>query len=321
MKILVTGAAGFIGSHLVEALLKNGHQVIGLDNFNDYYAPAIKRHTGAALQKRGCEVIECDLVDDDLQPYLADVEVIYHTAAQPGISSKSTFEVYLRNNILATQRLVAAAEKTPSLRLLVNVSSSSVYGGLATVAEEAAPQPISYYGITKLTAEQLIMAKFYERGLPATSLRLYSVYGARERPDKLYPRLIHSIVDGVPFPVFANSWDHRRSFTFVGDVVQAFLQALVCPACVGEIINIGTTEAISTGQAIRTVEQLMGKPANYVEKPPRTGDQQQTEAVITKAAQLLGYHPTTPFVKGIQSEIEWFEALPPELRAYYSTSL
>lgn len=322
MKILVSGAAGFIGCHLAETLQGAGHQVVGLDNFNDYYAPAIKRHNAQSLRASGCEVVEADLATDDLTPYLSGVEVVYHCAAQPGISSNTTFDTYLRNNLLATQNLVQAAQAAASLGLFVNVATSSIYGLVATASEDRAPAPVSYYGVTKLAAEQLVMSYFRQKGrFPATSFRLFSVYGPRERPDKLYPRLIHSIVDGVPFPLFANSLGHKRSFTFVGDIVTALVKALDTEACIGEIINVGTTESITTGQAIQIVEDLTGRKAKYVEKPSRPGDQQETAAAIEKAEKLLGYRPATPFTEGIRTEIAWFEALPDDVRAFYSPGM
>jgi nucleoside-diphosphate-sugar epimerase len=322
MKILVSGAAGFIGSHLAEALQREGHQVVGLDNFNDYYAPAIKRHNAQALQAAGCEVVEANLATDDLKPYLAGVEVVYHCAAQPGISSTTAFDIYMRNNLLATQNLAQASQDAASLAMFVNVATSSIYGLVATASEDRAPAPVSYYGVTKLAAEQLVMSYFRQKGrFPATSFRLFSVYGPRERPDKLYPRLIHSIVDGVPFPLFANSLHHKRSFTFVGDIVTALVKALQTEACIGEIVNLGTPESISTGQAIQIVEDLTGQRAKYVEKPARAGDQQETAAVIEKAEKLLGYHPATPFAEGIRSEIEWFKSLPDDVRPFYSSGV
>lgn len=318
MKVLVTGAAGFIGSHLTEALLANGHHVVGIDNFNDYYSPSIKQHTSDLLKQKGGDIIPCDLAVDDLTSYIRDVDVVYHTAGQPGISKKTSFEEYLYNNVHATHQLLLALSKNMNLQLFVNISSSSVYGAVADADEDSVTKPISHYGITKLTAEQLVMAQYYSAKFPATSLRLFSVYGARERPDKLYPRLIHSIVDGVPFPLFADSLTHQRSFTFVGDVVRALLEVLKCQECIGEIINIGTTASITTDEAIKTVERLTEQSANYHEYPARPGDQKYTAAKIDKAIALLGYSPDTPFEQGIQSEITWFQSLPQELRNYYS---
>ena len=321
MKIVVTGAAGFIGSHLVEALLKEGHHVVGIDNFNDYYPSSIKRHNAQQIRAAEAELVDVDLATDDLKPYVKQADVVYHCAAQPGISRAVSFETYMRNNITATHQLLEALQGESSLRLFAYISTSSVYGATAVAAEDGVPMPISNYGVTKLAAEQLVMSYQRDRGFPACSLRLFSVYGTRERPDKLYPRLIHSIVDGVPFPLFDNSWHHKRSFTFVGDVVGAFVRVLDTPACVGEIINIGSTDSITTGEAIEIVQAALGAKANYILKPSRLGDQIQTQARVEKAKAILDYYPTTSFANGIQDEIEWFLALPKEVRSCYSPAL
>ena len=318
MNIVVTGAAGFIGSHLAEGLVQAGHQVIGIDNFNDYYAPLIKHHNVQQIRSTGVEFLELDLATDDLGRYLPSIDVVYHCAAQPGISSKTGFQAYIRNNLTATENLLQSLIDNTSLRLFVNIATSSIYGAMAVAAEDVPPEPISYYGVTKLAAEQLVMSYHRQQKIPATSFRLFSVYGARERPDKLYPRLIHSIADGVPFPLFANSLSHKRSYTFVGDVVKALIKALDHNACIGEIINLGTPDSISTGQAIQVVEQIMGKKAHYEERAARPGDQRETVAVIDKAEKILGYTPNTIFTDGIQSEIAWFETLPMNLRSSYS---
>jgi nucleoside-diphosphate-sugar epimerase len=193
--------------------------------------------------------------------------------------------------------------------MFVNVATSSVYGYHATEPETAAPQPASYYGVTKLAAEQLVMAYQRDQGFPACSLRLFSVYGERERPDKLYPRLIRSILTGEPMPLYEGSREHSRSFTYVGDVVQGFMRVLDHPAVAGEIINIGSDEEITTGAAIDIVQEVMGQEANFEMKPPRPGDQLRTSAVIDKARTLLGYEPATSFRAGIQHEIDWLRAM------------
>jgi UDP-glucuronate 4-epimerase len=309
MKILVTGAAGFIGSHLAETLARAGHQVTGIDNFADYYDRRQKEHNAAAVRAAGVRLIEADLVTDDLRPHAQGVEVVYHSAAQPGIDAQTTFADYVRNNLHATHALLEAVKDQRTLGLFVNVSTSSVYGRNATAPETTAPEPISYYGVTKLAAEQLVMAYHRDMGLPACSLRLFSVYGPRERPDKLYPRLIRSVLTGQPFPLYANSRQHSRSFTYVGDVIQGFMRVLQTEKAIGEIINIGSDVEVKTGEAIDIVEALMGQPALFDLKPARPGDQEKTCASIDKARRLLGFEPQTSFREGILHEIGWMRDL------------
>jgi len=310
MKILITGAAGFIGSHLAERLAQAGHEVIGVDCFTDYYDQALKRRNAAVVEAAGCRLAELDLVTADLSEVVDGVEVVYHAAAQPGISDNVPFSRYLRNNIEATYRLLEALKPVSSLQLFVNIGTSSIYGLDATEPETAAPQPASYYGVTKLTAEQLALAYHRDRGFPACSLRLYSVYGARERPDKLYPRLIRSILEGTAFPLYEDAFSHSRSFTYVGDIVDAFVAVIERrDACMGEIINIGSDQQMMTKEAVETVETIMGKKAQFEMRPRRGGDQLRTHAMIDKARTLLGFEPKTAFADGIVHEIEWMRDL------------
>lgn len=308
MKILVTGVAGFVGSHLAERLANLNHEVVGLDCFTDYYSPALKRLNAEELQNQGIYIHELDLVTDDLSAALTGVEVIYHLAAQPGISASTPFEDYVRNNITATHRLLETCKHLPSLQCLVNVSTSSVYGKHATDSEETPPKPTSYYGVTKLAAEQLVLAYQREQQLPVCSLRLFSVYGPRERPEKLYPRLIQSILEETPFPQYEGSENHSRSYTFVADIVDGFVAVLSnLDRVVGEIINIGSDVETTTGEGIRIVEKILGKEAQKVILPKRPGDQLRTHANIGKARQLLGYNPSTPLEDGLTAEVIWYQ--------------
>jgi UDP-glucuronate 4-epimerase len=307
MRILVTGAAGFIGSHLAERLVALGHQVRGIDCFTDYYSRALKELNARALRREGAELMALDLAVDDLSPAVDGVEFIVHLAAQPGISATTSFETYLRNNVEATHRLLLAARQSPALRGFLNISTSSVYGADATGDETTEPRPTSYYGVTKLAAEQLVLALARDRGLPACSLRLFSVYGPRERPEKLYPRLIAAILDGKEFPLFEGSEAHVRSFTYVDDVVDGLVAALDrFDACAGEILNIGSDRSITTGEGIRIVEDIIGAPARIVTRPRRPGDQLRTQANIEKARRLLGYEPVMAPEEGLAREVAWY---------------
>ncbi len=307
MRIMVTGAAGFIGSHLAERLAREGHDVRAVDCLIDNYAPALKEMNVRALRDAGCAFFRRDLAEDALFDMVEDVEAIYHLAAQPGLSVSTPFEAYVRNNIMATQCLLQAAAEVPTLQAFIHISTSSVYGVRATEDEQVEPKPTSYYGVTKLASEQLVMAASRERGLPACSLRLFSVYGPRDRPEKLYPRLIGCLLEEREFPLFQGSEKHYRSYTYVDDVVagmQAVLENI--PRCRGEIFNIGADTAITTGEGMSIVEELVGRKVRITLQPPRKGDQLETRANIEKARLVLGYQPTTSAREGIAREVGWY---------------
>ena len=304
---MVTGAAGFIGSHLAERLADHGHDVVAVDCLIDNYALVLKKMNVRKLHDAGCEFFRRDLARDALSDVLEGVEAIFHLAAQPGLSADASFESYVHNNILATQCLLQAAGVLSTLQAFVHISTSSVYGARATGDEQAEPRPTSYYGVTKLAAEQLVMAASRECGLPACSLRLFSVYGPRERPEKLYPRLIGCLFGEREFPLFEGSAEHYRSYSFVDDIVvgmQAVLENM--SRCRGEIINIGSDTAITTGEGVRIVEELVGRKARITLQPRREGDQLETRANIEKARQLLGYSPTTSVRDGLAREVAWY---------------
>jgi UDP-glucuronate 4-epimerase len=305
---LVTGAAGFIGSHLCEKLASLGHDVTGLDNFNSYYDPALKQMNAADLAQIGIGVLNKDLNSNLSGVFSQAFDYIFHLAAQPGISAETSLQEYVSNNIFATQNLLQAVQAgAPGTRCFVNIATSSVYGGEATVAEDASPQPISFYGITKWAAEQLVLSCHREGKLPGCSIRLYSVYGPRERPEKLYTKLIDNLYHDRPFPLFEGSLHHERSFTYVGDIVSG-LAAIVGREhlVAGEIINLGTDEVNTTAEGIRAVEQIMDKKLTVEHKPARPGDQLRTAAVISKARDLLGYEPQTSLYDGLALQVAWY---------------
>jgi UDP-glucuronate 4-epimerase len=307
MKILITGTAGFVGSHLAERLVALGHSVRGLDCLTDYYARALKELNVTALRQCGVEFLPLDLAVDDLKPAVGDIDVVYHLAAQPGISATTTFEAYVRNNITATYRLLQAVEGFATLKGFVNVSTSSVYGAYATGDETAEPRPTSHYGVTKLAAEQLVLAYQRSRGLPSCSLRLFSVYGPRERPEKLYFRLIQAILEDRELPLFEGSEHHIRSYTYIDDAINGMVAVLDhWEQCVGEILNIGTDTTITTGEGIQIVEEIIGKPVRIARKSRREGDQLETHANIEKARRILGYQPTTTPSEGLARQVDWY---------------
>ena len=278
MNILVTGAAGFIGSHLAERLVDLGHQVRGLDCLTDYYVRALKELNVEVLRNKGVTFLPLDLAVDDLGAAVQDVEFVYHAAAQPGISATSTFETYVRNNITATYRLIEAVKQSPSLRGFIYLSTSSVYGHVATGDETSEPKPTSYYGVTKLAAEQLVLAHTRDQKMPACSLRLFSVYGPRERPDKLYPKLICGLLEDKPVPLFEGCEEHRRSYTYIGDIVDGLEVVLHdWERCTGEIFNIGTDRSITTGEGIRIVEEIVGRRVRIDRRRPMPTSRKRAE--------------------------------------------
>ncbi len=309
MKILVTGAAGFIGSHTSERLKELGNDVVGVDNFSPYYDLALKKLNAKTLLEKNIEVLKIDLRSDDLSGKLPkDLDYIFHFAAHPGISNTSTFEDYFSNNILATQRLLEFAEQLPKKPFFVNIATSSIYGLEATFPESVPPKPASWYGVTKLAAEQLVLAKSRENKLEGTSFRLFSVYGPRERPDKLYTRLIDCGMNNKPFPLFEGSEKHLRSFTYVQDIVDGIVSVIGKETvCNGEIFNLGTETESTTAQGISTFEEILQKKIETEKKPPRDGDQSRTKANIDKARKLLGYNPQTSLKEGLIAQTEWFK--------------
>ena len=204
--------------------------------------------------------------------------------------------------------LYQAVKDLPDFKIFVNISTSSVYGINATDDENTPPKPTSHYGVTKLAAEQLILAYQRDTGFPACSTRLFSIYGERERPDKLYPKVIDSILNNRPFPFYEGSEKHLRSFTYVGDIVDGFVSILNnYEKCIGKIFNLGFDSAITVGEGLKIIEDYLGKKAIYDIRPPRPGDQLETRATINKARRILGYNPITTPEEGLKKEVDWFK--------------
>lgn len=308
-RILVTGAAGFIGSHLCEALLADGHLVLGLDAFIPYYPRGLKERNLAPLAAEpGFTFVEVDLRAGHLEPLLEGVDAIVHLAAMAGlVRSWQEFEGYMTCNVFATQRLLAAATAVGSPHF-VHASTSSVYGRFATGDENTPLQPISPYGITKLAAEKLVLAYAEQFGLRATVLRLFSVYGPRQRPDMGYNIFIRKLLAGDPITVDGDGTD-SRSNTYVLDCVDGIRRALARPeASVGHIFNLGGGEEVNVIQVLEMLEELTGAEAQIVHGPPRPGDQRRTVADISKARNVLGYNPQTSVRDGLRAQVEWQRA-------------
>lgn len=309
MNILVTGAAGFIGSHLAERLANLNHNVIGLDCLINNYSKSLKKLNISQLQKKGIEFINLDLSKDDLSSATKNIDFVFHLAAQPGIDASVPFVSYERNNIIATHRLLEAINDSSALQGFVNISTSSVYGSSAIGDESSIPKPISIYGVTKLAAEHLVLANSYNEQFTTCSLRLFSVYGPRERPEKLYHKLIKCILNDEKFPLCIGSESHVRSYTYIDDIIDGIVSVLDnINVCNGEIFNIGTDETITTGEGIKIVEEIIGKKAKIKIAEKRPGDQLKTHANVNKARKILGYNPTTKPEDGLRKEVEWYHA-------------
>ena len=305
-RYLVTGAAGFIGSHLCEALLARGHAVAGLDAFIPYYPRAAKEKNLAGLKAQPRFAFhEADLRTDELAPLVAGCDAIFHLAAMPGLMKSWTdFQLYESCNILGTQRLLDAARHA-QLGQFIHISTSSVYGKEATQGEDAPQQPFSPYGITKLAAENLCRAYAANFGLPFTILRYFSVYGPRQRPDMGYHKLINDLASGEVFTVFGDG-EQTRSNTYVADAVAAtILAAEKREVALGETFNIGGGEIVSLNRVIAMLEELTGCKARLARQAARPGDQRHTSANIEKARRVLGYNPATLLAEGLRAQVAW----------------
>ncbi|MBG1242199.1 NAD-dependent epimerase/dehydratase family protein [Nostoc sp. NZL] len=312
-KIIVTGAAGFIGSHLAETLLQQGEEVIGIDEFNDYYDPMLKLKNVAHLhQSPGFTLIEGDMQFLDWQKLLKDVDVVYHQAAQAGVRASwgKAFRGYTERNINATQILLEAAKDATDLKRLVFASSSSVYGDAETLPthEGICPQPVSPYGITKLAAETLCRLYHKNFGVPCVSLRYFTVYGPKQRPDMAFHKFFKSILQDEAIPIYGDG-QQTREFTFVSDVVAANLAAASAPEAVGEIFNIGGGSRVVLAEVLDTIEEIVGKPIkrNHIEKA--MGDARHTGADVSKAQRILGYQPQVSLKEGLTQEWHWINSL------------
>jgi UDP-glucuronate 4-epimerase len=303
---LVTGAAGFVGSHLSEQLIAKGHRVIGIDAFVPYYPRAIKEQNLTALrQSDHFRFHEIDLRRDELPPLLDGVDAVFHLAAQAGLlRSWREFDSYMTCNILATQRLLDAAVAA-QVKHFLNISTSSVYGRFATGDETAPTAPVSPYGITKLAAENLCQAYAANFGLPLTVLRLFSVYGPRQRPDMGYHIFIKSILQGELITVDGDGTD-SRSNTYVRDCAQGLILAFEQPArSIGETFNIGGGYEVNVNQVLEILARLSGITPRLTYGPPRPGDQRRTVADTGKARRLLGYSPDTTIEAGLAAQLAW----------------
>ena len=312
VKALITGAAGFIGSHLTEACLARGWDVVAIDALTTYYSPTVKidnaRHFRAHPH---CTFLEADLLEVDLGELMANTDVVFHLAAQAGVRASwgLSFDVYTKLNVTLLQRLLEAARQAP-LERLVFASSSSVYGDAETLptGEDQVLRPLSPYGATKALGEHLLHLYFRNYGVPTVALRYFSVYGPRQRPDMAFHRLIECALSGREFSLYGDG-RQTRDFTYVADVVDGTLAAAERGEP-GAIYNIGGGAQISLREVLGIVREQVGD-LRVVEHPGQRGDARDTAADISRAAAALGYAPSWDVPRGMAEQTAWHRARRP----------
>jgi UDP-glucose 4-epimerase len=312
MKAVVTGAAGFIGSHLTGLLLDRGAQVTGVDCFTDYYARSIKEANLAHNRSRdGFRFVEARIQDADLPRILDGVTHVFHLAAQAGVRKSwgRDFRTYTENNVEASQHLLENCVGLP-LERFVYASSSSIYGDNAAIPmrEDARPQPVSPYGVTKLAAEQLCYLYHVNHGVPATSLRYFTVYGPRQRPDMGFHRFIRAALGGEAITLYGDG-EQTRDFTFVTDAVAATAAAGV-RGVPGRAYNIGGGSRVSINQVLDMIGRVAGQPLKVRREPAQKGDMRDTFADTSLAQADLGFVPAVTLEEGIEAEYRWLSTTP-----------
>jgi UDP-glucose 4-epimerase len=319
-RVLVTGAAGFIGSHLVERLLNEGARVVGVDSFEDYYPRAFKEaNVAAALADPRYEFVEADLHTLATEPggdgatrleeLARSCSRVYHLAAQAGVRASwgQSFRVYTENNVLATQ-LVLEACRESAVERVVYASSSSVYGDSPTMPlqEDAVCRPISPYGVTKLAGEHLSQLYWTCRGVPTVALRFFTVYGPRQRPDMAFHIFLRALLAGEPLVVYGDG-RQTRDFTFIADIVEALVRAGSAPP--GSVMNIGGGSRVSLAHVLEVLEDVTGTRPDIRFEAKQAGDVQDTWADLTRARDLIGYSPAVSLRDGLAAEHAWMQAL------------
>jgi nucleoside-diphosphate-sugar epimerase len=308
MHALVTGAAGFVGTHLTKRLRDEGHDVIGLDSFTDYYDVGLKRANADAAIRAGAIFIEGDLNVIELNGILDGVDVIFHLAGQPGVRSSwgTEFSTYTYCNIEATQRLLEASRRSRTLRRLVYASSSSVYGDAERypTSERDRPQPLSPYGVTKLAAEHLCGLYAASFGVPTVSLRYFTVYGPGQRPDMAFTRFAKAAVRGDEITVYG-SGEQIRDFTFVDDVVEANLLAATRDVLPGTVLNVAGGSHTSVNEVLKVFEVLAGSKLSVTRVEAIAGDVQRTGGDTAAIRSVLGWQPTVNLREGIARQFDW----------------
>jgi nucleoside-diphosphate-sugar epimerase len=317
MHFLITGAAGFIGSQVCERLLDQGHQVRGIDCFTDYYSRKLKELN--LEQARGHDsfsFVEQDIVAADLTQVLDGVDVVIHLAAQAGVRASwgANFTIYTHNNVLSTQALLEAG-KAGAFKRMVYASSSSVYGDTQDLPmrEESACWPVSPYGVTKLAAEHLCGLYCKNFGVDTVSLRYFTVYGPRQRPDMAFHRFIKALLTGGEIRLFGDG-GQSRDFTFVSDIVDATISAATAADVSGQVFNIGGGARVSVNQVMEWLEDITGQKAKVNRLEEAKGDVRDTHADTSRARAKLGFDPRYDLQKGLAAETEWVAKMLPVLK-------
>ncbi|MCB2185080.1 MAG: GDP-mannose 4,6-dehydratase [Deltaproteobacteria bacterium] len=317
MLFLVTGAAGFIGSQIVELLLAQGHAVRGIDCFTDYYPRRLKElNLAAARSEANFQMVEADILDCKPAELLDGVDAVIHLAAQAGVRASwgKNFEIYTHNNVMTTQFLLEAIKELGNRRL-VYASSSSVYGDTKDLPmrETSVCWPVSPYGVSKLAAEHLCTLYHKNFGLDTVSLRYFTVYGPRQRPDMAFHRLIRCLLTGGEFRLFGDG-EQSRDFTFVGDIARATVAAALTPAAEGEILNLGGGHRATVNEVIARLEEITGRRARITRQAVAKGDVRDTQADCTRATRVLAWQPESDLAAGLAAETQWVEAMLPVLQ-------
>ncbi len=311
MKAVVTGAAGFIGSHLAKSLLEAGHEVLGIDCFTDYYPRAAKEANLAPLRDSArFRLVEERLQDAALARHLEGAETVFHLAAQAGVRASwgHEFSHYTEHNVLATQRLLEAALEAGRPRV-VYASSSSVYGDAAVLPlrEDGPCRPVSPYGVTKLAAEHLALLYHRNHALPTVSLRFFTVYGPRQRPDMAFHRFLKAARDSQPITVYGDG-TQTRDFTYVDDIVSA-VRAAALSGRPGSVYNVGGGERVALNEVLSLIESVTGRRLQIQRQEPQMGDMKDTFADTAAAARDLGFRSTVSLAEGLAREWRWIQGL------------
>ena len=310
-QVVITGVAGFIGSTLAEKLLHDGHNVRGIDSFTNYYPARMKeKNIENCLKHTNFSLIRQDLESSlDLSTIFKNAEYIFHLAAQPGVRASwgKEFVIYVKNNISVTQKILESLKNNTTLKKFVLASSSSVYGNQSNIMNEetSLTRPVSPYGVTKLAAENLTNLYFKNYKIPTVSLRYFTVYGPKQRPDMAFTRFFNSIIKDKKLSIFGNG-EQTRDFTYVDDIVKATINAATSDS-VGEILNVGGGSVFSLSEIIEFMKEITQKEFEIDFKTEQKGDVRHTSADISKAKKLINYKSNTDIKYGLTQQYEYIK--------------